>query len=703
MRPFGKKEISIFLIANIVFIGSDIGAIQNGFFKFTNPDLLGLPYWEFVAWGFWVLYGYRILPKQFPTNLSLKALVLAIVFSQSFALIHQKEILLAVSAVIAIISLVSFRKIYDFYYFGFFALVGISVETTGLVFKLWTYPDADITIACIQFVVMWAGVGVFIPNIVGPLLLDKRISQPVFRNFFATKSVKNDHSLALKSIAGIAGLQHTFEDFLQMSDMALKHSNARKAIECLREALYSAQNPMERARAHLLMSQSYRMLIQMRNARKEIESAFIELDMEVPKNYPIQTAKAFLLFLKSKYFPSKVPVDSELVKLKVALYEEIGLAGYYLREDAVMIQASLGAYKHAKLIGPSIEMINWIGGTMCVFILKGWSHRVPKLRDQAEQVLKEINDPAASAKWQLWQALALDYSGDSHNSAESFRNLLTQKRSHLRMHDLKLSALTLSCNYLLRGHFKESAEAVEYIFEDFEAKNCNFFSQTRPFVSWYKIGAGSYILPLSELEETLKSSKAIFSQQDHEKWAITQYIGNMLFYTYINGSRDTVLINELEKRFQSLGFKPKDTYIEAAFFWFALALVRLEQFSNKEIGKKQMEDLLAKIKRLPAHPVFKQHFRVLEERFLIIESRGLEYKFDAEFENLLVSTDNRLALVEYHRNKLFFELKKYNALSETIIIDFHTVLKKYNWPNYSLLIQKWVSPHSKKIKKDLQA
>lgn len=76
LQPKGWKEYLVIIVSNIVFVVSDIGAINAGFFQFTSPDFLGLPCWEFVAWGFWIFYAYRFLPKHFSKNLQLLEQVL---------------------------------------------------------------------------------------------------------------------------------------------------------------------------------------------------------------------------------------------------------------------------------------------------------------------------------------------------------------------------------------------------------------------------------------------------------------------------------------------------------------------------------------------------------------------------------------------------------------------------------------------------
>lgn len=671
------------VISNLIFIGSDIAAVQSGFFKFTNPDLFGLPYWEFFAWGFWILYMYRLLPKHFPTNLHLATVIGTICFSQSFGLIENREILLIVSVMIILISMKFLNTINDFLYLGYLAAVGMVVETTGLYFNLWSYPHSNLIVAATQFVVMWAGVGLFFRNLIGPFLFVPFIKPHVIRNVFSKNSVLTSPLIEAKS-----GLHHSYSDYLKIAESATEGADTRKAIESLREALYSAQNPMERARAHLLLSQTYRTVIQMRNARKEIEAAFLELKLDIPRNFLLQTLKTACNFLKDYFTKYESSPNDELLKLKVALYVEIGLAGYYSREDALMVQASLRGYVCAKKLGPSIEMINWYGGTICVLILKG-KHKIANyLKKDAEKMLGELNSPDVNAKWNIWQAIAIDYSGDSKKSVQLFEHTFQTQKNHLHMHDLRLGVFTMCCNYLLRGHFEKSTKALDYLFEENINPQCSYFSHTGRFIDWYKIGPYSFLMPDSGIEENLRFSRAIFSQQDEEKWAITQYLGNLLFNIYNNG-QELALTDEVELRFTLLKLSPQNTYIEAAFFWVGLTLVRLAQFENKLLSEKDMKRLMGKIKKMPNHPILNQHRKILEERFNILTSNISTYELDENFLNELNHSDNELAKLEYHKNKMLYLIKN-KKVNATFSEDYIKLLTSTGWSQYISMNLKWM-------------
>lgn len=692
LQPKGWKEYLVIIVSNIVFVVSDIGAINAGFFQFTSPDFLGLPCWEFVAWGFWIFYAYRFLPKHFSTNLQLPALLGGIAFSLSFILIENRELLLVISIAIILLSLKFLKSINNYYYIGYFALIGLAVEITGLSFHLWTYPNSNLTIAAAQFLVMWAGIGLFFRNLIGPFLFVEKLSPNVIRTSFDTNPIIDSSE---RKLSGENGLFYTYDKYIEMSELALYESNTRRAIECLREAVHSANNPTERARAHLLLSQSYRMIIQMKNASKEIELAFKELNLEIPRNFFLQTIKALFLFIKNAVnLKSNNEINNaELLKLQVALYVEVGLSGYYLKQDTLMFQASLRGYHCAKRLGNSLEMINWYGGSYIICILKGQKRIAGHLKKRAEAMLTEMNNPKAQAKWNIWQAISLDYVGESKKSVDLFKYALEVEGEYLQIHDRRLGIFTMCCNLLLRGHFEHSSNAIEYLINSHTTPNCSYFSQTRRFIDWYKIGAHSFLSSSEslDLKDNLKMSKAIFSQQDHEKWAITQYLGNLLFSLYNEGSEDSLLINDIEKRFLNLNLSPANTYIEAAFFWIALALVRLEELAQNKIEIKKAKTLILKLKKLPNHPILNQHVKILEERFLIISSQIKTYEMDMNFVTQLKTSENLLGLMELERNKVFFNLKNKDVTLSQVISHFKSELKKSNWENYIAMNTKWLA------------
>lgn len=172
-RGLSFAEIRAFLIINLVFVISDIGAIKNGFFEFTEPDVLGLPAWEFIMWGFYILHAIRLFQDRLPEKLDKKMIVFAIIFSQTFAVLKDPQILLGVTIGLVLLTLILTRNLNDVIFCGYFMLMGVLFEWVGLHFGLWSYPERNFQTALVQFVVMWAGAGLYSRHIVGGWLLRK--------------------------------------------------------------------------------------------------------------------------------------------------------------------------------------------------------------------------------------------------------------------------------------------------------------------------------------------------------------------------------------------------------------------------------------------------------------------------------------------------------------------------------------------------
>ncbi len=308
------------------------------------------------------------------------------------------------------------------------------------------------------------------------------------------------------------------------------------------------------------------------------------------------------------------------------------------------------AYSHAQKLGPSLEQINWLGGTICVLTLRRWGWLVPKLKARMSQILAQNPDPVLKAKSLVWLALAEDYAGNSKGSAEIFRSVLDSHRIHLKPADLHMATITLSLNYLVRGKFAESRKAIDEMFSSSEDRSVSLFSQLRPYVEWSKLGAMSFLQPLNELAPVIQSSKAVFSYTNEEEWALTQYLGHLLLVHYCGGSRDAQQIDEIEERFRVIGLSSKKTFLEANFFWIALSLVRLEQMSRGEVDAARVARLLQETSAIKGHPIRDQFLVVLDQRFSILTKKPISVFDGDKFRAQLKETESFFVLAEYEKN-----------------------------------------------------
>src|SRR5690242_8758783 len=54
-----KKEWIFYGFSMVFFTAMDLLLLRRGMFSFTHPDLLGIPMWEPLIWGFLLLHAIR--------------------------------------------------------------------------------------------------------------------------------------------------------------------------------------------------------------------------------------------------------------------------------------------------------------------------------------------------------------------------------------------------------------------------------------------------------------------------------------------------------------------------------------------------------------------------------------------------------------------------------------------------------------------
>ncbi len=165
-----KTESLFFIISSIIYIVGDIGAIKNGFFKFNKPDFLGLPYWEFVAWGFWFLHVHRTVKVTYPKNIYPIIYPTAFIFFLSFSVIKDQTILMSLHTII-LLGLIIYQFKYDkLFYALYMCSISIIVELIGIHFNLWQYPQGLNAQVFFQFCLLWTNSILFYYFIAGPFL-----------------------------------------------------------------------------------------------------------------------------------------------------------------------------------------------------------------------------------------------------------------------------------------------------------------------------------------------------------------------------------------------------------------------------------------------------------------------------------------------------------------------------------------------------
>jgi tetratricopeptide (TPR) repeat protein len=630
-----RNEVVVFLVVNAVFVVSDIAAIRNGFFQFTHPDVLALPYYEFLMWGFYLLHTHRVLQVKYPASLDLKVLVLAGVFSALFAVMGDRHLLLFSSSAVLLLGFVFYHEKEDGLFSTYMMLLAAVFESVGITRGLWSYPGADLLSASAQFVVMWGAAGLFMRRIAGPWLAEPSLhSGHVYQsehlplhdelaNSWLEAQDLRAHGMYFEawcrcqkveaaSLAQVLPLNYPF--CVEAAEMATLRGYARKGIELYRKALKLASTPSERAEVYIRLCRLYRIMIRMENARYELRQAFNTLDIEYPRASAgalLRSAFSFVASFARRPRPPSTPDDLRRLEVSVALYEEAGLSAYYYGEYVPLIQCMMNPRALAFRIGPSKEMVNWFGGSACVLSLLGLHKAADSLLDRADRMSEKLGQRYPIAKALVWRALTLDYAGYPVKSAESFSRLVAEFHTDLQPHDVRLAATTLSVNLMLRGHMAESSRAIESLFVSAVDLKSSVFSCTRTFIEWYRVPALSFCGRDDELREIINNSKAIFSSLDVETWQVTQFLGGLLIYYY---TREDPPLEEIKislKRFESLHLSPRATHREACYYWVGKAYILVELFHTGKVSERQARRALAELGRTPPHPSLQAHCLLL--------------------------------------------------------------------------------------------
>jgi uncharacterized membrane protein YoaT (DUF817 family) len=170
-RRLTRAELTLMIGTNAIFIPMDIATLHQGAFRFTAPNLLGLPYYEFLMWGFYVLNAIRFLGAKPPQAGSIiLAIGLVVLFALPFSLIKDYRLLFLVSAVLLAINIGFFHERRDIAFVGYMIAVGAVIEYAGVRSGQWTYDGPTVGGVPLWFATMWGGVGLFIHRLWLPLL-----------------------------------------------------------------------------------------------------------------------------------------------------------------------------------------------------------------------------------------------------------------------------------------------------------------------------------------------------------------------------------------------------------------------------------------------------------------------------------------------------------------------------------------------------
>ena len=169
-RRATRGETLVWLIACVLFSAMDVAALRQGQFWFRDPDLLGLPLWEFFIWGFYLLHAIRMVDGDAPRHRFGLPLILAILFAIPFAVVRDPIALFVVTACMLGLGLIFLHTRQDLAYLGYMILLGALVEYTGVWSGQWAYREPPAGGVPLWFITMWGGIGLFAGRIFLPLI-----------------------------------------------------------------------------------------------------------------------------------------------------------------------------------------------------------------------------------------------------------------------------------------------------------------------------------------------------------------------------------------------------------------------------------------------------------------------------------------------------------------------------------------------------
>ena len=167
---FTKEEMYLFIGVNLFFTFMNYMSIINGIFAFTQPDLIGLPWYEFFMWGIYVIHLKRITEiffkdefKAYQTSLvDFVCVGLVIVV---FSLCKDKSSVTIFPLIINIFYLFAKKsKFITCSYFYFIAIGGI-LELVGTNGGQWTYPQPDFYGVPFWYVNVFGSFAIYFPLI----------------------------------------------------------------------------------------------------------------------------------------------------------------------------------------------------------------------------------------------------------------------------------------------------------------------------------------------------------------------------------------------------------------------------------------------------------------------------------------------------------------------------------------------------------
>ena len=168
--PVSRSEVVFMIGVNLLFICMNLGALRTGAFRFTSPDALGMPMYEFAMWGFYTLHTIRFLDGMPPGGRRGSGLIMAAALAVTFSMVSDPGVLTLLSGIVLAIGLALYREPMDFAYAAYMVLVGALIEYVGVWTGQWSYPGNPPGGVPSWFIPMWGSVGLFTRRLLLPFV-----------------------------------------------------------------------------------------------------------------------------------------------------------------------------------------------------------------------------------------------------------------------------------------------------------------------------------------------------------------------------------------------------------------------------------------------------------------------------------------------------------------------------------------------------
>lgn len=159
--PIRWDELVVFLLAGVFFVVQNYVCLKAGLFEFRFKDVLLMPYYEPLLWGFYFLSMKRFLSGAETTYVfNWKSVAGLLVTSIAFSIFSfNPRALLAATLCSTAILFVLFHTKRDAQHALFALTLGFVVEVFGVSTGLWSYPASDFLGIPFWFATMWLSVG----------------------------------------------------------------------------------------------------------------------------------------------------------------------------------------------------------------------------------------------------------------------------------------------------------------------------------------------------------------------------------------------------------------------------------------------------------------------------------------------------------------------------------------------------------------